>query len=263
MESLSRRHHKSIFDDFTAAVAERCLPTDMISNAIILSQSALWKQRMIRSPSTSRKAEVTPPPEGTSVAIEWHILEHILELHRALLEVGHDELKVPPPKDAPGNDLAQHITAAFRRTLPAHRIASKWMRANVKYLKPDHEFNAYQVTKRAEGVEISRNMEYQYSRTSTSTRQFWRSYAEFMTSLSCKFPIARLPSFTAPLEEDIEMRGFLPLKNLMGTVSETDGEGEKSLTGPQQAQEVHPNDWQLMRIADLLNDAKELVAIQV
>jgi hypothetical protein len=53
------------------------------------------------------------------------------------------------------------------------------------------------------------------------------------------------------------MRGFLPLKNMMGEMKTA--EDEKSQIPPAQAQQVHPNDWQLMRIADLLQDARELV----
>jgi protein SMG7 len=61
------------------------------------------------------------------------MIDHLLDLHGALLEVGEDELRDLPPIDSI-DDLAQRITATFRRTLPALRIASKWLRANFKYV---------------------------------------------------------------------------------------------------------------------------------
>ncbi|KAG6865602.1 hypothetical protein C0991_001026 [Blastosporella zonata] len=264
MESLSRRHSKIVLDAFVALLSQRYLPIDMISNAVILSQGALWKHRMIRTPSTTssqnRRPEVLPPPEGTSVIIEWYILEHLFDLYRGMLEVGLEELQVPPPKDAPGDDLAQRITATFRRSLPALRIASKWLHANFKYVNQDHEFVAFQEIRRNEGVSngMVRNTQFKVARTSVRTQRFWQAYARFATELSRKFDLQKLPPLTAPLDEDIDMRGFLPLKNMMAGAA--DGASPSVTTQP--AQEVHPNDWQLMRIADLIHDARELVKLE-
>lgn len=245
MQSLSRHHPEEVFADFQALVDKRHLPTDMISNAIVLSQGALWKHRMLRNalnPAQSRMLEVPALHEGDSLKLEWGILNHLLSLHLALLEVGKYELSVPPPGDAPSDDLAQRITGTFRRTLPALRIASKWLRANFKYLIKTGE---------APNVDYITNRDHK--------RRFWRAYADFMSTLSVFFPISQLPPLAAPLEEDIEMRGFLPLKKMMGEVR-ADVEGSKSTAIPQEA---HPNDWQLMRIADLLNDARELARTTV
>ncbi|GLB39767.1 putative telomerase activating protein Est1 [Lyophyllum shimeji] len=262
MESLSRRHHKVVSNAFATLVAERYLPTDMISNAIVLSQGALWKHRMIRAPSTAQnqRPELPPPPEGTSVIIEWRMLGHLLDLHRGLLNVGREELRVPPPRDAPGDDLAQRITGTFRRSLPALRIASKWLRANFKYVLQDHEFDAYRETKRTEGVEVTRDIKYQFSRTSMLTELFWSAYARFVSDLSRTFDYQKLPQLTAPLEEDVEMRGFLPLKGMMGDIPEA--EDSKASKMARQAQDAHPNDWQLMRIADLIRDAREIAKLE-
>ncbi|KAG5644016.1 hypothetical protein DXG03_009231 [Asterophora parasitica] len=261
MDALSRRHNKVVHDAFTTLLSQRYLPIDMISNSVVLSQGALWKHRMVRTlpnVTQNRRPEVPPPPEGTSVIIEWHILEHLLDLHRGLLEVGTEELRVPPPRDAPGDDLAQRITATFRRSLPALRIASKWLKANFKYLTLDHEFAAYQQTKRLEGVEVVRNPKYQFSRTSRRTIEFWESYSRFASDLSRTFNLYKIPPLTAPLEEDIEMRGFLPLKNMMDSVSPVEGRNTSGVL----AEEAHPNDWQLMRIADLIEDAKGIAKLQ-
>lgn len=264
METLSRRHSKVVVDAFMTLLSQRYLPTEIISNAVVLSQGALWKHRMIRTPATttqSKRPELPPPPEGTSIIIEWHILDHLFDLHRALLEVGLDELQVPPPRDVPGDDLAQRITATFRRCLPALRIASKWLRANFKYVNQDHEFDAFQEFKRTEGIEMMRNPKFKIARTSVRTQRFWQVYARFSTELARKFELGKLPLLTAPLDEDIEMRGFLPLKDLMR--GNMDVGGDLSVEAGRPAQEAHPNDWQLMRIGDLIRDAKEITKLEV
>ncbi|KAG6811356.1 hypothetical protein H0H92_007821 [Tricholoma furcatifolium] len=262
MESLSRRHSKVVLDAFILLVSQRYLPTDMITNAVVLSQGALWKHRMIRSPNTTqnRRSELSPPPEGTSTIIEWHMLEHLYDLHRGLLEVGIEELEVPPPRDAPGDDLAQRITATFRRCLPALRIASKWLRANFKYVSQDHEFEAFQEIRSAEGVSMTRDSKFKIARTSVRTQRLWQTYARFLTQLARKFDLKKLPLLTAPLDEDNDMRGFLPLKNMM--TGGTDADGDSSSGTLLLAQEVHPNDWQLMRIGDLIRDAKEIAKLE-
>ena len=235
----------------------------MISNSVVLSQGALWKHRMIRdNPVIHTRDDLSPAvPAGTPTIVEWAILDHLLDIHCALLEVGKDELKDLPPMDG---DLAQRITATFRRTLPALRIASKWLRANFKYIVQDQEFASFQQsTEKGKGSESSnKRTSNKFSGHSTKTIQFWKTYAQFLLALSLAFPANELPSLSAPLEEDIEMRGFSPLRNLMGESNisseklSTDGVG-------QSREQVHPNVEQLMRIADLLDDAQALVAMEV
>jgi hypothetical protein len=243
-----RRHQRAASDEFFGLVSERCLPIDMISQAIVLSQGALWKHRMFRDPPNLEPNPYTAPPEQRSAIIEWRILGHLFDLHQVLLDVGLHELKVPLAIDAPKDDLAQRITATFRRTLPALRIASKWLKANIKYLTRDPELIAYQASESIEGTNHSGSRNY--------TKRFWKRFAEFLTALSRAFPEEKLPSLTEPLEEDIEMRGFAPLKDLMGEVKSV--ESDTPPAPPGQAQDVHPNAWQLMRISDLLQDAREL-----
>ncbi|KAJ3507371.1 hypothetical protein NLJ89_g6337 [Agrocybe chaxingu] len=260
MRSISPKHNEKVSHDFYALISDRHLPIDMISNTIVLSHGALWKHRMIRDTSTSshhRKTETVPPAPGTASIIEWNLLDHLLDLHFALLEVGKEELKDPPPMDAT-DDLAQRISATFRRTLPALRIASKWLNANFKYVAQDQEFVAFQEKERAKGLEISKRWSEKISGYSTKTKRFWETYADFMRSLSRAFPAQKLPKFDAPLEEDIEMRGFLPLRNLMGEKKDS----EKNLADGHAREQVHPNVEQLMRISDLLDDAKALAEME-
>jgi hypothetical protein len=267
MNSISPKHSEKVYSDFYSLVSDRHLPIDMISSSIVLSQGALWKHRMIRDNTSTlhhtRDDSSPTVPDGTPTIVEWAILDHLLDLHCVLLEVGKDELKDLPPMDSI-DDLAQRITATFRRTLPALRIASKWLRANFKYVVQDQEFASFQqTTKKGKGSESNnKTTTNKISAHSKKTLQFWKIYAQFSLALSLAFPANELPSLSAPLEEDIEMRGFSPLRNLMGesTISSEklsdDGVG-------QSREQVHPNVEQLMRIADLLDDAQALVAMEV
>ena len=240
----------------------------MISSSIVLSQGALWKHRMIRDNAATHhhtRDDSSSVPAGTPTIIEWAILDHLLDLHCALLEVGKDELKDLPPMDGV-DDLAQRITATFRRTLPALRIASKWLRANFKYVIQDQEFASFQQTdEKGKGSESSNKMttNNKISGHSTKTLQFWKTYAQFSLALSLAFPANELPSLSAPLEEDIEMRGFSPLRNLMGESKISSEKLSDDGVVSQSLEQVHPNVEQLMRIADLLDDAQALVAMEV
>ncbi|KAF8639187.1 hypothetical protein AX17_001673 [Amanita inopinata Kibby_2008] len=248
MNSLSRKLDKVVAQDFAALVGQRQMPTDMITQAIVMSQGALWKHRMLRDTSGEQQRSGS---SGSAVILEWYIVKHILDMHYTLLEVGKDELNVPPSHDTK-DDLGQQITATFRRTLPALRAASKWLRANAKYLSQDPEFSAYQQKKGAATAKSPKTI----SKHSTSTKRFWEMFAEFSRTLARTFPLGRLPKLTAPLEEDTDLRGFLPLKKLMDNVP-IDDEGKI-----QPREEVHPNEEQLMRIADLLGDARDIAELE-
>jgi protein SMG7 len=241
MDHTSPMHAQRLREDFASLVSERHLTIDLISKTVVLSQGALWKHRMIRDPGASRKAEKSPPPVSAGPAIELRIFTHLLSLHQALLEVGIVELAEAPPEEC---DLAQRITAVFRRTLPALRIASKWLRSNFSYvmlhLEQESASDSNSLVQRAGGAEVL---------------VFWETFARFSSALMRAFPTERLPLVGLTLEEDVDMRGFLPLKKMMG-------EGGASDLGPASRPQVHPNEEQLMRIADLLNDAKALVEIQ-
>lgn len=262
MRSISPKHDEKVASEFYALVSDRHLSIDMISNTVVLSEGALWKHRMIRhTPAPNgRNHHPVPVAPGTSTLVEWGILRHLLDIHVNLLEVGKDELKDPPPMDGL-DDLAQRISATFRRTLPALRIASKWLRANVAYIAQDPEFVAYQEKERGRDGELPKKSAYKISAFSPKIRLFWETYAQFILALSRAFPSSDLPAFNAPLEEDTDMRGFLPLKKLMG---EEKGEnGGKPVNGALVREQVHPNVEQLMRISDLLDDAKYLANMEV
>ena len=250
---------------------------DIILKAVVISQGALWKHRMFRAaPSNGHKKG---PSSATWSAIESSIATHLLMMHRVLLEVGIVQIAEVPPEDAVEHDLAQSITAAFRRTLPALRIASKWLRANLRHVnqptQPDSESNS----SRSKGRDRRRGGDRRAASISTSLTfpglpEFWRAYAQFSTALHRAFPPDKLPKLVTTLEEDVEMAGFSPLKKfvpgeVVGATLNKEGpkdahigcvNGVPQVVPPEQ---VHPNEEQLMRIADLLVDAQAIVRDEV
>ncbi|KAK0498856.1 hypothetical protein EDD18DRAFT_1250276 [Armillaria luteobubalina] len=228
MDSLTRRQSKEIYTEVAELVAGRHLPEELIRKLFVTAHGALWKHRMFRdSPASvaTRRTTDSPLPTLSPAAIEVRILCHVLLLHRALLEVGIEELKDPLPDDVEQTDLAQRITASFRRTLPALRMASKWLRGNYTHV-------------------IEKGKE--FGDDTGEIAEFWSVFAKFTGALSRAFPVDRLPVLTSGLEEDIELQGFLPLK--MAVVEHH----------MEMKEQVHPNVEQLMRISDLLMDAQFL-----
>ncbi|KAF7799492.1 hypothetical protein EIP86_010727 [Pleurotus ostreatoroseus] len=275
-----------VVKDFADLVGDRILPIDMISKVIILAQGALWKYRMARRPSHGDRRHTR------SHATESHIVSHLIATHRVLLKNGSVELAESPPEDAAEHDLAQRITATFRRTLPALRMAGKWLRANTRYISQGRRLAA-----NGDDVSVSATPSRDSGRGGRDKKhhappvivvgldEFWTEYATFCTSLIRTFPTEELPKLCTQLEEDVEMAGFLPLRKFMmgpdgrvagiglsGAVSPR-GAGEStiranvSVDGQQQTAEtdspiprdqVHPNEEQLMRISDILADAEAI-----
>ena len=87
--------------------------------------------------------------------------------------------------------------------------------------------------------------------------KFWVSYAAFSNSLSRAFPLELLPNLNGGaiwLEEDVDMLGFAPLRRGMreGVTISAEGTGSEIL---RVGKDVHPNEEQLMRIAEIQLDA--------
>lgn len=139
--------------------------------------------------------------------------------------------------------LAQNITAVVRRILPALRIISRWIKANLKY--------------------IARESWGHNPDLSAALATFWHDYKRLMIALARLFPLAQLPGLDQPLEEDIDMKGFLPLRRgrSVNSGAEFADHCEELDNAPRH--EVHPNEEQLMRIGDLLVDVKLLMQTEV
>ncbi|KAF5348029.1 hypothetical protein D9758_010051 [Tetrapyrgos nigripes] len=259
-----------LFADFYALIAERHLTEELIVQIIVVAQGALWTHRMLRQTSGHRgksngEQVISSPASHTlsSKVIESRIFTHLLSLYRALLEVGIEALRDPPPIDA-GNgedsDLAQKIAVELRRILPALRIASKWLRANFLYCMSDPELAG--TDSGSDGTD-EKSTPPSISPASACTIEFWKQYAEFLRALSRTFPMNHLPTSVFPLKEDIEMRGFLPLKATLDERFADSGNGASETDdAPHEESEVHPNVVQLMRIKDLLSDGAAIVGLE-
>ncbi|KAL1741978.1 hypothetical protein HDZ31DRAFT_8476, partial [Schizophyllum fasciatum] len=234
LDSLLRQLTSSACTDFHSLISQRHLPHTLIEEVMILAQAALWKHRMIR--------ERKPGAEKT----ESRIFNHLLLMHRTLLEVGIDELRDAGKVDKSAGDLAQRITGEFRRTLPALRLASKWLHAHYAYVMRGWDPQAVRAGRGAREREQAREAK----KGSAMLVKFWQKYADFGRALARAFPPMKLPALSVPLEEDVDMRGFLPLK----------GQLDEQAVGAfeDQAAQEHPNVLQLMRISDLLEDARAL-----
>ncbi|KAI0693694.1 hypothetical protein C8T65DRAFT_720824 [Cerioporus squamosus] len=249
-DAISPNLAQKLADDFKSLVTERVLPLDIILKTIVLAQGALWKHRMFRTaPANGHKKG---PHPAVSTAIENSIVGHLLLMHRVLLEVGIAQIAEGAPEDNGEADLAQRITAAFRRTLPALRIASKWLRANLRYLTQSSQVAGEpDTTAKAKGRDRRRGGE--------------RRSSSMSLTLS-------LPKLATALEEDVEMAGFLPLKKFVPnevvsvSAATPNKDGVKGVPNGASTpayqtllpDQVHPNEEQLMRIDDLLGDAEAL-----
>lgn len=225
-------------------------------------------------------------------AVESRIVSHVLALHRGLLSIGSVQLRELPEEDAPKGDLAQRITATFRRTLPALRMAGKWVRGNLRYLsqarrpgeplpapppQPAEDPSTSNENRPAKGK--GREGRRDKPRTPHSVEihglpSFWVEYVRFVNALKDTFPAEKLPALVTPLDEDVEVAGFLPLRKFMlGDVKpgapRSDSPKENGTKAPQKngdpvsRDQVHPNEEQLMRISDMLVDANAVAEDEV
>ena len=273
-DAISPNLAQKLAEDLKSLVTERVLPQDIILKTVVLGQGALWKHRMFRNAPVNGHKKGPPPAQ--SAMIESTIVGHLLLMHRTLLEVGIAQIAEGTPEDAGEFDLAQRITAAFRRTLPALRIANKWLRANLRYITQASQPAGDTETgsSKSRGRERRRNGDRRSGSVSLTLsfpglQEFWRTYAQFSTALMRAFPLDKLPKLATALEEDVEMAGFLPLKKFVpnevvgvgaATSNKEGGKGVPNGTSAPAYQtllpdQVHPNEEQLMRIEDLLADA--------
>jgi protein SMG7 len=226
MDSIAPKHDECVIKEFSDLVSNRVLPIDIITKVVITAQGALWKQRKVSS--------------SASVSMESRIASHILALHRALLQCGITELD--EAAKIVEEDLAMRITATFRRTLPALRIASKWLRVNLQYL-----LGAIPRDARDPAPSVVNDLS-----------AFWEVYTSFATRIVLVFPPTNLPKLKGPLEEDVDSRGYLPLGGMLAQDTIPIGSEGEDFRTPEQ---VHPNEEQLMRIWDIGHDARLIAEI--
>ncbi|KAJ1301149.1 hypothetical protein OPQ81_003561 [Rhizoctonia solani] len=259
------RHTQNVLASFASLVSRRLLPAATIVQVFVITLGALWRVRMFRSESdhtnerrrTNSKGNEREDNRDEETPLETRIVAHLIALYTVLLEIGTREIQdgVSEAGEMEGDErqrsekLAQRITGTFRRTLPALRITNKWIKANVRYLQQ----YPLEVTKEPD----MRILPILPNTMRPSLTSFWRAWSRFNGRLSDAFPLDLLPPITVDLEEDIDMKGFSPLKWGSSAGPGTD----KRAGGESEAASVHPNEEQLMRIGDLIIDAKYIAAL--
>lgn len=174
------------------------------------------------------------------VSFEHRALGTVMRYFSVLFRVGFGDLdeiipSIPEHHESAIVEDEQHlarlIPPALRRLLPSIRIASKWFKVNYDYLSRHQELRVWD-----------------------TIQLFWNDYTTFLDSLVTVFPITQLPSITGPLEEDIDLRGFIPLtRAIVNTGGRAGGEEDYDLMF---GQRPDPEEEHLMRISDILIEAR-------
>lgn len=236
----------TILPGLSTLLLSRHLPSESIVRLTVIAIGLHWHTRSLASlaplsaepPSTSR----------TQQAEEWS-LDFLLCVFIVLLTISASEIEdvmrgpgwsnpsesAIEDEDERGSGLHTSISAVLRRILPSLRLVSKWVKLHLDYMSR-FPINAVPATP-----------------LDTSLPTFWSAYYRLIEALARAFPLGMLPSLEAGLEEDEDMRGFLPISRGLSRSKGQLGEGEQ----------VHPNEEQLMRIADLQVDATLILQAQV
>ena len=216
------------------------LAARQLSSEIVVKMTAILIGNHWQSRQAASIAPANEDPKLTSRRHEAELmsLRILLGVYGQILAVSATEVEEALRTRASGSavslddnepQLHVHISAVLRRLLPSLRILSKWLKLQLDYITRCQRSGQL-------GPQIT---------------QFWDNYTRLVIALATLFPIDHLPSLTQPLEEDIDMKGFIPLAWGM---NRNQGEGEH---------DFHPNEEQLMRISDLQVDAKLLAQTSV
>jgi hypothetical protein len=256
----------AILDLFARLLRTRQLPSETIVKTTAMVIGSHWHARFDQSAGQATQATPEDASEAAKLSERRHIVEEaslafLLSVFTSLLAVAADEaeevlrmntdlndsaLATDDEPDEEGDQdgttvLAQRITAVVRRILPSLRITSRWLKLHLEYLA------------RAANT---RNTE-----LSEAITTFWTEYKRLMLAFARVFPLVQLPSLIEPLEEDLDMRGFLPLSRGLTATDQIYSEDVNVASSTRQ--EVHPNEEQLMRISDLLVDVRLLMQTEV
>lgn len=173
----------------------------------LLSRRTLSSESIVKLSAISIGAHYQCRMQGN----ETHALEWTLRIFESILTVAATEVEtVLADTSAIAPD---HISPTLRRLLPSLRIYSKWLKLHIDHL---------------------------------ADAPFWATYYRFIESIARAFPLAQLPMCEGQLEEDRDMRGYLPISK---------GLAHGSYSG-------HPSAEQLMRLADIQVDATLILQSQ-
>ena len=182
----------------------------------LLSSRSLSSENIVKLAAVTIGAQYQCRMRGVG---EDQALDLVLGVLGAMLSVAAAE--VEQVLQSNGNAIAEDdeelhkISPTLRRLLPGLRIYSKWLKLHIDYL--------------------------------ARVEAFWAVYYRFIESIARAFPLGQLPMCEGALEEDRDMRGYLPISRGLGSGPYTSG---------------HPNVEQLMRVADLEVDATLILQSQ-
>jgi hypothetical protein len=235
-------------------VRDRALSAEIVLRTLVSLCAVQWDARFVRP--TPRPSEARAQAK---IDAELRALETILGLITVLFDAATEALvgSLAPQQQAAldssaavldleevGNAPAArskldgyscHLTVVLRRSLPTLRVAAKWIRAHQDYL-------ARVIQKHEPGSSVA-----------IRARAMFAAYVRFANAFALTFPMADLRPFEGPLEEDLELRGFGPLrKTFPASMS----------AAPALPPDGHPNGESFMRISDLQLDALLLAGME-
>jgi hypothetical protein len=232
---------ENVLSAFATLLAERSLTSDTIINVITMAVAAMWSTQVYSSDKGTEQ-----PQEHQQLALAEHmILAHIIDLFRALVAVSSSQIaeaEAASPRDETAGGLMRFITAPFRRILPALRVSSQWLRFNIEH-----------VQRHAAGSLQAANNHM----VGDALRGFWTAYTTFVSQVNRVFPVEQLPKSIILLDEDVELRGFIPFQ-YSGSSDAMAG-----LSAIADSAKVHPNEEHLMRLRDIQQDAAYFASMKV
>lgn len=260
-------------------LVNRTLPSETIVKLTTIIIGTHWAARNAasllpagRPDPSSASGSVEARKHARVLEAEEASLSALLEVFVTLLSVGAGQVEsvlssdafasaIADDDDIGGNDgagavevqLHQHISAVLRRMLPSMRILSKWLKLHLDYI------SRFQLR---DGTPVEAHS---VSEVGGTIELFWTAYYRFIESLARAFPLGQLPMCDQPLEEDEDMRGYLPVaRGFAHYENDKDGEmdDDGGALGGGDDKRRHPNEEQLMRIADLEIDATLVLQAQ-
>lgn len=311
---------RSVLATFSTLIRARALRADQIVQFLVTALCASWTTRLWRgAPTGSGKESSRPSSAGsedrhrpvavrgerssrkraaspeTARCIEFLVTAHVLGVFNELAAVdtaetrsaleSNKELAAAIQQADGQSSPVRNLTGVVRRTLPALRIVSKWIKTHLEYLQRIEKRARDSVQQYGEpdagvvrsGMEVRPDSERPdphhaaYTDTLEAMDKCWSQYVDLINSLRYAFPFDSLPNIgkvgtvgarALCLEEDSDMRGFAPTRKATQstipggtTISFGMGEACANIEAVRPSQ-VHPNEEQLMRIADLMIDAK-------
>ena len=242
ISSLAKLHLKTL-NALEQQLQTRQLASESIVKIVVLAISTHWHALN----NAFSDAKEPPDLHTRRQTAEAGAVSFLFGVFNKLLLVAHREI-ADPLHNAPGHSDAHprgngEISAVLRRLLPSLRILSKWLKAHLDYI---HRLSG------PDTPTLVRN----------SVDEFWIAYSDFARVLREVYPASELPELTHRLDEDLDMRGFAPLA---GGMSGKKGRGSPPLSPDKGSAEdpVHPNEEQLMRLADLQTDVSLVDQITV